>query len=54
MLWLVSGPSSVGKSVFIKSERFKELTGLRTSLPVLLPKALASQSTSPPGLCSPL
>ena len=29
MLWIISGPTSVGKSAFIRSEQFSALTGLR-------------------------
>ena len=38
MLWIISGPSSVGKSTFIKSEQFFALTGVRADAPVLKPK----------------
>jgi hypothetical protein len=35
MLWIVSGPSSVGKSMFLESERCREITGLPPDAPVL-------------------
>jgi len=38
MLWIISGPSSVGKSTFIRSEQCFALTGLRPETVVLKPK----------------
>lgn len=38
MLWIISGPSSVGKSTFIRSEQGLTLTGLPPETPVLKPK----------------
>src|SRR2546423_3543095 len=37
MLWIISGPTSVGKSAFIRSEQFSALTGLRPKTLVLKP-----------------
>jgi len=48
MLWLISGPSSVGKSVFLRSHRFEELTGLRPGVPVFMGPALASNRVDLP------
>jgi hypothetical protein len=38
MLWIISGPSSVGKSTFIRSGQCFALTGLRPETSVLKPK----------------
>ena len=38
MLWIISGPSSIGKSTFIRSDRSFAVTGLRPETPVLKPK----------------
>jgi hypothetical protein len=38
MLWIISGPSSIGKSTFIKSGKCSDLTGLPPETPVLKPK----------------
>lgn len=38
MLWIISGPSSVGKSTFIRSDQCFALTGLRPETTVLKPK----------------
>lgn len=38
MLWIISGPSSIGKSTFIKSGKCSDLTGLPMETPVLKPK----------------
>jgi hypothetical protein len=38
MLWIISGPSSVGKSTFIRSGQGFTLTGLPPETPVLKPK----------------
>jgi len=35
MLWIVSGPSSVGKSTFFESARCREITGLGADAPTL-------------------
>lgn len=35
MLWIISGPSSVGKSTFLESPRCREVTGLPSDAPVL-------------------
>ena len=37
--WIVSGPTSVGKSTFIASPRCPEITGLPPGTPVVFPKA---------------
>src|SRR5438105_6694465 len=37
MLWIISGPTSVGKSAFIRSEQFSALTGLRPKTLLLKP-----------------
>jgi hypothetical protein len=37
VLWIVSGPSSVGKSTFIASQRCRDLTGLPPDAPMLWP-----------------
>ena len=37
MLWIVSGPSSVGKTTFMGSPRIGEITGLPANAPVLFP-----------------
>ncbi len=37
MLWIVSGPTSVGKSTFLASSRCAEITGLPRGTPVFLP-----------------
>ena len=39
MLWIVSGPSSAGKSTFLASSRCREITGLGDDAPVRLPNA---------------
>ncbi len=39
MLWIVSGPSSAGKSTFLASPRCREITGLGNDAPVRLPNA---------------
>ena len=39
MLWIVSGPSSAGKSTFLASPRCREITGLGPDAPVRLPNA---------------
>src|SRR5688500_6437644 len=36
MLWIVSGPSSVGKSTFLESQRCREITGLPMDAPELI------------------
>lgn len=41
MLWIISGPSSVGKSSFISSPRCAELTQLPPGTPVLFPHTAA-------------
>jgi len=38
MLWIISGPSSIGKSTFIRSGKCSDLTGLPLEAPVLKPK----------------
>ena len=38
MLWIISGPSSIGKSTFIRSGHGPSLTGLPLETPVLKPK----------------
>ena len=38
MLWIISGPSSVGKSTFIRSDQCLALTGLGPETSVLKPK----------------
>lgn len=35
MLWIVSGPSSVGKSTFFESARCREITGLGADSPII-------------------
>jgi hypothetical protein len=37
MFWLISGPSSVGKTTFIRSSRCLALTGLSPETPILKP-----------------
>src|SRR5215217_2286916 len=37
MLWIISGPTSVGKSTFLASPRCTELTGLPSGSPVYWP-----------------
>lgn len=37
MLWIISGPTSVGKSTFITSPRCAEITGLPCETPVVFP-----------------
>lgn len=39
MFWIVSGPSSAGKSTFLASPRCREITGLASGAPVRLPTA---------------
>lgn len=39
MLWIVSGPTSVGKSTFMSSPRCAEVTGLELETPVVFPEA---------------
>src|SRR5829696_5977283 len=43
MLWIISGPTSVGKSAFIASSRSAEITGLSPATPTVFPSA-TSQS----------
>jgi 2-polyprenyl-3-methyl-5-hydroxy-6-metoxy-1,4-benzoquinol methylase len=38
MLWIISGPSSVGKSTFLTSPRCSEITGLPAGTPVVWPR----------------
>ena len=40
MIWIVSGPSSAGKSFFLESPRARELTGLPPSTRVWFPKEI--------------
>lgn len=35
MMWVISGPTSVGKSTFIKSPRCSEITGLSSQTPIV-------------------
>lgn len=47
MIWIVSGPSSVGKSTFINSNRCREITGLPADAPLLIPaneRAITAES----------
>jgi hypothetical protein len=37
MFWLISGPSSVGKTTFIRSSRCLEMTGLSPETPIIKP-----------------
>jgi hypothetical protein len=37
MIWIISGPSSAGKSTFVKNPRCHEITGLAASAPVIIP-----------------
>lgn len=39
-LWIVSGPSSVGKTTFLRSSRSAELTGLPPDAPVVRPSRI--------------
>jgi len=44
-LWIVSGPSSAGKTHLISSPRLSELTSLERSAPVLFPAKLPDEIT---------
>ena len=37
MIWIISGPSSAGKSTFVKNPRCHEITGLAASAPMITP-----------------
>jgi 2-polyprenyl-3-methyl-5-hydroxy-6-metoxy-1,4-benzoquinol methylase len=37
MIWIISGPSSAGKSTFFKNPRCREITGLNGNTPMIIP-----------------
>ena len=43
-MWIVSGPSSVGKSTFIRSDVFLKLMGLNNTREILYPDTLVEKS----------
>lgn len=45
MLWIISGPSSVGKSTFLASPRCREVTGLGPETPVFFGFDVAGSDT---------
>jgi hypothetical protein len=48
MIWIVSGPTSAGKSTFVASRRCEQMTALPSSTRVWFPKEIAPGSP-PPG-----
>src|SRR5689334_21803050 len=46
MLWIISGPSSVGKTQFIRSARCVELTGLSSDSAILSPSQVERGMTA--------
>ena len=49
MLWIVGGPSSVGKSTFMGSPRCREITGLGSDEPVVFPADHSRLEEGDPG-----
>jgi hypothetical protein len=47
MIWIVSGPSSSGKSTFLDSPRAQEITGLPPSTVVWFPKEIGGDGPQP-------